>query len=160
MTEVVRSSRPALLGTVVAAIPVALGVMSGAIGTAGTPTASPSALARGPQFDAGPVVRATTARGFLNVYFGNLHSHTAYSDGVDEPNAAFIHARDAAGLDFMLLSEHNHSQAGQIANNHALYSGSGADSLSPSRPVSQRTAISLRSTAKSSLRSPQAITQT
>jgi hypothetical protein len=29
----------------------------------------------------------------------------------------------------MLLSEHNHAQAGQIATNHALYSGSGPDSL-------------------------------
>ena len=129
MTEASRSSRPALLGMTVAAIPVALGLMSGVMGANRPPPGAPSAVARRPQFDAGPVSRTPTARGFLNLYFGNLHSHTVYSDGVEEPNAAFIHARDAGGLDFMLLSEHDHSQAEHIANNHALYSGSGADLL-------------------------------
>lgn len=118
-----------MLGPIVAAIPVALGVMASAVGPGSrTPEASTARPAR-VAFDAGPVRDATIARGFLNVYFGNLHSHTSYSDGVEDPNVAFTHARDVAGLDFMLLSEHNHAQAGQIANNHALYSGSGPDSL-------------------------------
>jgi hypothetical protein len=30
------------------------------------------------------------------VFFGNLHSHTSYSDGVGTPEDAFKHARDVA----------------------------------------------------------------
>lgn len=127
--------RPSGTGTVVAAIPVALGLLATAInGTPGDATER----ARRPagtthteraRFDAGPVVEAAAARGHLNVYFGNLHAHTSLSDGVEEPQDAYAFARDEAGLDFMALSEHNHAQAGRIANNHSLYSGSQADSL-------------------------------
>jgi hypothetical protein len=41
-------------------------------------------------------------------YFGNLHSHTAVSDGSDRP-AAFRYARENARIDFLCLSEHNHN---------------------------------------------------
>jgi len=41
------------------------------------------------------------------VYFGNLHSHTSYSDGTDTPRNAYAKAR-AAGLDFLAITEHNH----------------------------------------------------
>ena len=34
------------------------------------------------------------------VFFGNLHSHTSYSDGSGTPDDAFRHARNTAGLDF------------------------------------------------------------
>jgi len=41
-------------------------------------------------------------------YFGNLHSHTAVSDGSDRPDRAFRYARQDAKVDFLCLSEHNH----------------------------------------------------
>ena len=45
------------------------------------------------------------------VYFGNLHSHTRYSDGTGTPRQAFIYARDVAKVDFLALTEHNHLKA-------------------------------------------------
>lgn len=42
-----------------------------------------------------------------NIYFGNLHSHTSYSDGRGTPAEAFAAAR-VAGLDFFAITEHNH----------------------------------------------------
>lgn len=42
-----------------------------------------------------------------NVYFGNLHAHTVYSDGSGAPDEAFDAAREA-GLDFMAITEHSH----------------------------------------------------
>ncbi|MES2773895.1 MAG: CehA/McbA family metallohydrolase [Bacteroidota bacterium] len=49
--------------------------------------------------------------------FGNLHAHSSYSDGnkdnlANTPNEDFIFARDALCMDYMGMSEHNHSQAG------------------------------------------------
>ena len=46
----------------------------------------------------------------LDVYFGLLHSHTSFSDGLGTPNEAYQSAKEA-GLDFMAITEHNHSQA-------------------------------------------------
>lgn len=67
------------------------------------------------------------------VYFGNLHSHTSYSDGSLTPEEAYTHARDVAGLDFLAITEHNHCWQGncgsKIAGNNALYNGSGTTSL-------------------------------
>lgn len=67
------------------------------------------------------------------VFFGNLHSHTSYSDGSGTPDEAYLHARDVAGLDFLAITEHNHDQAEagagaradglMIATDHALYNG-------------------------------------
>jgi hypothetical protein len=74
----------------------------------------------------------------FNVYFGNLHSHTAYSDGSGTPQQAYDHARTQARLDFLLISEHNHAAAEgtgtdpkrlHIALDNDLYSGSQAASL-------------------------------
>ena len=66
-----------------------------------------------------------------NVYFGNLHAHTSYSDGRGLPDDAYRMAREA-GLDFYAVTEHNHA-AGDgkadardgilIATNPSLYSG-------------------------------------
>ena len=72
-----------------------------------------------------------TAQPEVSVFFGNLHSHTALSDGSGTPAEAYEHARDVAGLDFLAITEHNHAQAGDIAGNHALYTGPGTLSLIP-----------------------------
>jgi hypothetical protein len=45
------------------------------------------------------------------VFFGNLHSHTSYSDGSGTPEEAYTHARDVAHLDFLAITEHNHKAA-------------------------------------------------
>ncbi|MGG1518123.1 CehA/McbA family metallohydrolase [Paenibacillus oryzisoli] len=42
-----------------------------------------------------------------NVYFGNLHSHTSFSDGAGVPDAAFDYARNTADLDFLAVTEHS-----------------------------------------------------
>lgn len=47
---------------------------------------------------------ALTAAG-MQIYFGDLHSHTGYSDGVATPEEAFFTAR-AAGVDFFAVTEH------------------------------------------------------
>ena len=75
------------------------------------------------------------ATGFLDqfhVYFGNLHAHTTLSDGSGAPVNAFSMARNTAKLDFLAVTEHNHSQAMRpkepavfgagIADQHSLYS--------------------------------------
>lgn len=57
--------------------------------------------------------------GFVHLY-GNLHGHTTHSDGkpsTGEPTNAYEYARTAQGMDFLGISEHNHSTAGmQIAD--------------------------------------------
>jgi hypothetical protein len=71
-----------------------------------------------------------------NVYFGNLHAHTVYSDGSGTPEEAFTAARNA-GLDFIALTEHSHAAAEgsgdtqqiHIATDRSLYNGSRPDSL-------------------------------
>ena len=47
----------------------------------------------------------------LNAFFGNLHSHTSYSDGSGSPAEAYAHARDEAKRHFLALTEHNHAEA-------------------------------------------------
>jgi hypothetical protein len=39
-------------------------------------------------------------------YWGNLHAHTSYSDGEQTPADAFAWARDMAGLDIQLITDH------------------------------------------------------
>ncbi|HEU4470855.1 MAG TPA: CehA/McbA family metallohydrolase [Flavisolibacter sp.] len=57
--------------------------------------------------------------GFLHLY-GNLHGHSTHSDGRPstlQPIDDYNYARNAAGMDFLGISEHNHSTAGlQIAD--------------------------------------------
>lgn len=75
------------------------------------------------------------------VFFGNLHSHTSYSDGSGTPEQAYRHARDVGGLHFLAVTEHNHrrAEAGArerrdgltIGTNHALYTGPQPDGLVP-----------------------------
>lgn len=54
-------------------------------------------------------------------YFGNLHAHTGYSDGVQTPADAYHYARNLAPtpLDYLAVTEHNHSAAGMSLPNYA-----------------------------------------
>jgi len=80
--------------------------------------------------------------GAQHVYFGNLHSHTSYSDGSGKPAEAYDHARKIAKVDFLAISEHNHAQAEDgasadrrdgilIATSPALYTGPSQAALIP-----------------------------
>lgn len=42
-----------------------------------------------------------------NFYWGDLHAHTLYSDGVQTPADAYRHARDVAKLDFFCVTDHD-----------------------------------------------------
>lgn len=64
-----------------------------------------------------------------NIYFGNIHAHTSYSDGtkdslssqVKTPAQAYEYAKKTKQLDFLGISEHNHKQAGMKSKaNYAL----------------------------------------
>ena len=77
-----------------------------------------------------------------NVYFGNLHSHTSYSDGSGTPEDAYRYARFTAHLDFLAITEHNHRWAESgasadrrdgilIATNPSLYTGPATEALIP-----------------------------
>jgi hypothetical protein len=41
-------------------------------------------------------------------YFGQFHSHTAYSDGMGTPAEGYSYARDVGKADFMAITEHSH----------------------------------------------------
>jgi len=45
-------------------------------------------------------------QGDFNLYYGNFHSHTGNSDGKDDPETAFIYARDTAGIDILAVTDH------------------------------------------------------
>ncbi|HLF20843.1 MAG TPA: T9SS type A sorting domain-containing protein [Bacteroidota bacterium] len=68
-----------------------------------------------------PSMKKTQAVSY-NIYFGNLHAHTAYSDGnkdsttsgVADVYGSFQYAKNTHELDFLGISEHNHSQAGLL----------------------------------------------
>lgn len=45
-----------------------------------------------------------------DIRFGNLHSHTSYSDGMGTPRQAYHQACVVAGLDFFAITEHNHDR--------------------------------------------------
>ncbi len=57
-----------------------------------------------------------------SAYFGNLHSHSSYSDGVMTPADAYAFARLGAPtpLDFLAVTDHNHSGAGMQLASYAL----------------------------------------
>lgn len=44
--------------------------------------------------------------GGYNVYFGSLHNHTSYSDGLGTPEQAYAYAQNTAHLDFFGLADH------------------------------------------------------
>jgi hypothetical protein len=43
-----------------------------------------------------------------HVYYANLHSHCALSDGIGTPQEAFAYARDVANIDVLALTDHTH----------------------------------------------------
>lgn len=45
--------------------------------------------------------------GQYEIYFGNMHSHTGFSDGKAVPEYAYDYARYEAGLDFLGVTEHS-----------------------------------------------------
>ena len=86
------------------------------------------------------LLAASGAAAQEKVFFGNLHSHTSYSDGAGTPAEAYKHARDVAKVDFLAITEHNHIAAEQgasadrrdgilIAKDHTLYSGANVKSV-------------------------------
>jgi DNA/RNA endonuclease YhcR with UshA esterase domain len=55
------------------------------------------------------LVAAGVAQGYAyNAYYGNLHSHCSYSDGIGTPSQAFGYARDSALVDIQALTDHTH----------------------------------------------------
>lgn len=67
-----------------------------------------------------------------DVRFGNLHSHTSYSDGTGTPTEAYTMACAQEGIDFFAITEHNHDKGDGkgdrkddilIANRPDLYRG-------------------------------------
>ena len=63
----------------------------------------------GPSFccDATVAVETEEVVPEYNLYFGDLHSHTSYSDGTATPDEAFEAAR-LAGADFLAITDHQH----------------------------------------------------
>lgn len=53
-------------------------------------------------------------------FFGNLHAHCSYSDGVSTPDTAFAHARDVAGIDIQALTDHHNGQPYTISPENYL----------------------------------------
>jgi uncharacterized protein YdeI (BOF family) len=51
---------------------------------------------------------STMAEPPMQAYFGDLHNHTSYSDGSGTPSQALA-AGEAAGFDFMAISDHSYS---------------------------------------------------
>lgn len=47
----------------------------------------------------------------LNFYRGEIHSHTADSDGIADPATAFTYARNIGGADFFAVTDHSHYMA-------------------------------------------------
>jgi len=45
-------------------------------------------------------------QGEYQVFFGNFHSHTGNSDGEENPETAFTHARDIAEIDSLAVTDH------------------------------------------------------
>lgn len=67
---------------------------------------------------------ATTAVPTSNIYYGNLHAHSSYSDGnVDNlnliPTDNYAYAKNSLCMDFLGISDHNHQTAGMSLPNYA-----------------------------------------
>ena len=58
------------------------------------------------------LMAGTASAAGYQLYFGDLHAHTGYSDGVGTPALAYAAAK-AAGADFFATTDHNHCSYGQ-----------------------------------------------
>jgi trimeric autotransporter adhesin len=84
-----------------------------------------SICTNGPKYlPTNPLIGSTTTTtvAAFNYYFGNLHAHTIYSDGGKDnsstnPAAAFAYAKNSLCMDYLGISEHNHSDAGMNITN-------------------------------------------
>jgi predicted metal-dependent phosphoesterase TrpH len=76
--------------------------MPGAVAGAASPGGQTARLRAGESFEQ----RWAELLGGMNIYFGNLHSHTAYSGGQGTPAQALTWARDTAGYDFYAITDH------------------------------------------------------
>ncbi|MFA6056815.1 MAG: T9SS type A sorting domain-containing protein [Taibaiella sp.] len=71
---------------------------------------------QGIKYNAVPIFtgqKTTSATDELNHYFGNLHSHSGYSDGNKDdvnvtPAQDYAYAKDAQCMDFLGIADHNH----------------------------------------------------
>ena len=71
----------------------------------------------GPAFEPNPAPEEANGRG-PSWYRGDLHLHTVHSDGTYTPEE-LVAGADAAGLDFVVSSEHNTPTANSIWGDHA-----------------------------------------
>ncbi len=55
-----------------------------------------------------PLVVAAAGADATPIFWGDLHGHSAFSDGTGTPEAYFRYARDTAGLDVVALTDHDH----------------------------------------------------
>jgi hypothetical protein len=55
-----------------------------------------------------------------NVYFGNLHSHTGFSDGTSVPDYAFTYADTIGNLDFQAVTDHSNLYDHNLAWDQSL----------------------------------------
>jgi hypothetical protein len=83
---------------------------------------------------AGSHVRTTA----YNLYFGDLHSHTSYSDGQATPWDAFAAAKNA-GADFMATTDHVHYPYGQIMLTPELW----ADTLLAAKTLTSKNFVAM-----------------
>ncbi len=75
-----------------------------------------------------PLTNNTTTTNVLanNYYFGNIHSHSDYSDGNKDnpgytPANDYTYAKTAQCMDFLGISEHNHYSGGDPGNKISTY---------------------------------------
>ncbi|MFH1268282.1 MAG: CehA/McbA family metallohydrolase [Planctomycetota bacterium] len=57
------------------------------------------------------VLASCPALAEYNVYWGDVHGHTAISDGKGSLDDYFTHARDVSGLDFVIVTDHDFGNA-------------------------------------------------
>ncbi|HTY09263.1 MAG TPA: FlgD immunoglobulin-like domain containing protein [Candidatus Edwardsbacteria bacterium] len=54
---------------------------------------------------------AVPAAAQYHCFYGNLHAHTSYSDGIGTPDSAYAYAKNVAHVDVEALTEHNNGQS-------------------------------------------------
>jgi len=89
-------------------------VSAGGEGTLRFEAAGPGTL----QGASNPLVVSTS---LPRIYWGDLHGHSALSDGTGTPEDYFRYARDVAGLDVAALTDHDHWGMEPLATHPALW---------------------------------------